>query len=281
MLDKLQQHSFKILFAIIVVTNAFVFANVLYNRSGEAHPIVLTERELPLSWRDNENSGVSLQFEFRVFYQKVKNEDGGLDRISWLSYEKMLALGFSKNDLYVEDKERYKRVLPKEVYVALEYDGAEYQKSLAQEEQRFALVKEDENTGPQKLRYAQRELDQEKLGSSRLFAIDAELDLQQLKQKYNQDNVFFAKALVRPDYSVYPYRTHRYGYLESLIIESINIPYPANTSLNELEPRRYDDIESPRYEVELSIGRSLEPIFGSLLLYTESESTPKTTEPSS
>ena len=260
--NSMQKHSFKLLALLIIVVNVIVLSKVAYNRSGTPTQVTLTERELKISGDFNrENSGVKLRIAYRVPTAKVHRFVGGNRIPDWLTEDKMLSLGFSEESMNPTAEMENRTPMGKEVYVALEYNGRAYQKMLdtvahwhADEIEKEAVTEQDKANADERLRT-------EKVETSRLFAIDAALEIDSLKAKYgNVPNVFFAKARIRPvKYRNYQEQELGPGTISSLSISHINLPKPYNKIPEKLPPEDYSKVEPPRYEVDLAIGQSLEP----------------------
>lgn len=260
MFNFIQQHNLKVLAALICFVNIVVLSNVFYNRMGEPFQITLTERELSIPRGNNlENSGLNLTINYRVPTSDVKLFVGGYKIPDWLTREKMLSLGFNETALAPVEKELgNKRQTAKEAFVALEYDGDSYRKMVQVVKQWADLQPTDENTLDKSIN---KRVQNENVEASRLFVVDANLDLARLKEKYrDKSSIFFAKAIIRPvNFTNYQGTTFGPGAIESLSISRINLPNPFNLELAHLPPEDYNIIEPPRYEVDVSIGKSLEP----------------------
>jgi len=255
---------FSIAFAILVITNIFVFIGIDFNRSAKpTSSITLTERELQLPYSsNNENSGISLHVRYRIFSESSKNQLPYHTHPNWLNYESLKELGF---DVDEHLNAKYKKsTLAKEVFAVLEYDGQTYQKSLAYktEELTKAEVLYDENKDDKRLkdRYegAKEELKREKLYNSRLFAIDTSLDYDELRKKYDDfDKYIIVKALVTMvDRDYYGDKTKIKGYLKGLSITQVHISLPYK---KELETLKSEWNIEPRYSVKLNYGQRFEP----------------------
>jgi len=255
---------YSIAFSILVITNIFVFLGIDFNRSGEpTSSIVLSERELQRSYRsNNENSGISLHVAYRTFSQSSKNQLPYHTQPNWLNYDSLKKLGFDVDKFL---KAKYKKTtLAKEVFMVLEYDGQTYQKSLSYKagELTKAEVLYDENRDDKRLkdRYnsAKKELKREKLYNSRLFAIDTNLNYDELRKKYDDfDKYLIVKALVTMvDRDYYPDKTKIKGYIKGLSITKIHIPLPYK---KELETLKSEWNIKPRYSVKLRYGQRFEP----------------------
>ena len=137
---------------LVLIVNIFVFAGVIYNRSGDPDSrVVLTEREIRLVSVKKENTGMFLKLDWEMagFYQY----DFHRPQQSWLDGNKLGELGFDVSFPLNDTKASkfYRRSLLKEAYIVLEYGGKpweiwfqknlDYQKTLAE---KFAL--ENDNT---------------------------------------------------------------------------------------------------------------------------------------
>lgn len=96
--------------ALVVVANAIALVGVARNRASTLQTIDLTERELPLGYQGEENSGIDLHL-------AINYEPG----VGWFDAAKLKEMGFPAADL------------SRPVYVALEYDGPGWQAFAAKE----------------------------------------------------------------------------------------------------------------------------------------------------
>lgn len=187
--------------AIILLTNAVVLGGAVYNRSGEAESqLSLTQRELnrSIAYSKNDNSGIELSLNWRI-EQATQNEysDSGmyLERYGtpiWLDKAKMAALGFDVERL--ADVAEYGRsklqAQSKEVLLVLESNGPAYRRQLQRSEEYFAQAEKLLEAAPDngelksKAKNAKRIFNNEQLHSSRLYVVDAGLDLQALRAAY-------------------------------------------------------------------------------------------------
>lgn len=250
---------FIVAFLVLIITNIMILSGVSSNRSSEptSHTI-LTERELPISlgYFSKDNNGIFLIFKYRTY------------TVNWLNEEKLKKLGF--------DTEKYKNakyqksILSKEVFIVLENDGNAYQESLKRAEERVMqkqlLYNEDINNKYHKNNYenAKRLLSSEQHTNSRLFAIDAGLSYEKLRQKYdNIEKYIIVRGVMQP------YYVPGVGaYIKKLSIQKIHIPLKYSTFLRELsdkiknEAAIYSYIKlnrNPEYKVELKYGKRYEP----------------------
>ncbi len=263
---------FLLAFILIVVTNLIILSGVFLNRTtGETREITLTQRELNTPYRSfKENSGLSLRINWRTL-NADSNQIHSYDsrRPAWFTVEKLEALGFEIADHPQEaDKSRtsYKEPVTKEVYIVLEYKGQAYEHSLKRAE---AALKEEEDllhlsSGSKRVRKnaeeAQERYKREQVNKSRLFAIDAALDAETLKEKYSdQSQYIIAKGLVKP---VYNYQTKRVnGRIDTLTITNIHVPLEYHQIFNTISAKNISKqtIVSPDYTVTLAYGSRYEP----------------------
>ncbi len=264
---------FAIGFAILLATNAIVISGVASNRSGEpdAH-LTLTERELPLPYQvRKENSGLTLQLRWRVLGRKDaagRFTDGHTP--AWLDAEKLKALGFFLRDHAGTrgKKTVSKKILPKEVFIVLEYDGRHYEEALLRAEQELVSAEEDFKSDPgderrrNRQKKAARELELERIVKTRLFAIDAGLDARKLRARYaDRSRFMITRGLVKPRFG-HTGEAEVYGYIPKLSVASINVPRkhrPIFDLILTQNRARGSEFRAPRYEVNVMYGRRWEP----------------------
>lgn len=266
---------------IIVVSNAIALGGVAYNRSGKAtSDLVLTERELRLPYRyglATENSGIALRLDWRVFdSKKIHAYYSRWYPTEWLDANKLATLGFDV--AYPLDKadsnEHYRKQLSREVLLVFEYDGPTYQKLLQQHQDAVAEAKilwqknPDKKEFENRLKKATAKLQAEQNNNSRLFAIDAGVEYQTLRQQYaDRQKYLIARGQVRlnyqGDYKKTPYLS---GAIQQLSVAEVNVPRQHATVIQPLleESTRYSDNQTPRYEVRLQFGQRYEPWVESL-----------------
>ncbi len=252
-------------FAIIILTNIVVLSFVLSNRYGEpdAH-ITLTERELSLRHKTyKENSGLSLSINWRSLPKEKSDDDYYYDRWrtpSWLNQKKLRELGFNI-DYYLnlaKSDYHYKRVLPKEIYIVLEYNGVLYKES-------FRRTKIISRKREDLSKYEADEILNRVVNRSRLFTIDAGLDHHKLRKKYQDRSRFIiSKGLVRMNYWRDNSKGEKiHGNIAGLSIDSIHVPFKYRKEFDEIIKRDKNSKREvnppPRYEIELAFGNRLEP----------------------
>jgi hypothetical protein len=260
---------FSLGFILLVATNIVVLSGVASNRSGEpVSQITLTERELQLP--DNiyeENSGLALQLTWRTL-----DKDGDFNQYShwaapaWLNAEKLKTLGFNPKHSFstIDNEVLYMQALPREVFVVLEKGGEPYKESLKRAEailekykKAFAANSDDGSD----YEYAEKQLKHERLAGSRLFAIDAGLDLASLRDTYgDQSRFIITKGLIRAhfDHS----ENEVFGRISGLSVKKIHVPLKQRKMFDSILAQSKDEedtILTPRYEVALAFGKRLEP----------------------
>jgi hypothetical protein len=282
--------------AFIVAVNAVVLIGVRYNRAEPPDSaLLLSERELKpveIGSVASEDSGLNLSLQVRTL--NVEDQPEAADPaqtakrvarrngVPWLDAAKMRALGFP--DLRASDLARSRRgsnrLLPKDVYVVLEFDGPGYQRELAQsiraaelDEQRAQADPADQRLA-ERARYSRRSANFEREQGSRLYCVDAGLDRAALRKTYADQTHY---AIVRGTIGVSFYSDDNplqmVGSFLGVRIDEINVPlafravfanaaarprvYPGGLAADALETdARYT---GPRYDVSVAWGRRLEP----------------------
>lgn len=204
-----------------------------YNRSGEPpQRITLTERELPQTSRGRaDNREVRLRIEY-------ESRSDALDARNWLPEDRLRALGFVSDVMpsAPEAGDTYRRMLPRTAWVAFQYEGEAWREI----ERRRELA---------------RSATEERYGSyprSRLVPIAASLDRDELVRRYPTGHL-----VVRASIGIaYVDPTNRgplvYGYIRWLVPREISPSRELAARLETLPDR--DQIGTPRYEVDLSVG---------------------------
>jgi len=257
-------------FILLVITNIIVLAGVYSNRSGDPDAIlILTERELPLLYlHRKENSGLALQIAWRSTSKDMNYYDQG--NPGWLNADKLRELGFNLDDTYNRSNagSTYREVLPKEVYIVLEYDGLFYKTAVRLAEE--ALTKQEillkEHSGDKKFqntfKSAKKRLQQERINKSRLFAVDAGLDPRLLRKKYTDRSRFIITTGVVRATSYYNKKKEIIGYITKLSVATLHVPLDQRKIFDSILVHRASQrntILPPRYEVKLAYGSRLEP----------------------
>lgn len=266
MIERFAKKSFILAIILIFLVNAIVLLNVYQNRSQVTAIISLDERELSARFNQNEeNSALSLRLRFRVEEEQV--ESYAYNSPSWLTTEKMRALGFSQSALLPEDRSaNYKHPLRKEVLIVLEFDGKARETMLKKVIDWHRLGLDEENYSEAKQKSADKRLADEKRGKSRLFAIDAGLDEKPLRAQYaDMHKYIITKGTIVP----LSYRSPNAdpinaGRIEGLSVSSIHVPNHMASILKSLNHINRSNLSQPRYSAELTYGKSLEPWITSL-----------------
>jgi len=261
---------------IILLSNAIALAGVAYNRAGEAtsRP-TLTERELSLPYYyglEKENSGISLQLRWRVYDgKKASAYYSRWNRTEWLDADKLGLLGYDVS--YPLNKAdsgaHYKKATSKEVFLVFENNGAIYQKVLQQYQVKLVEAEElykqnlDKKEFVNRLKKATDALEAEQFNNSRLFAIDAGLDYEALRQQYSDNRLYLiARGRVNLRYhGVYDKKPFLSGAIQQLSIMRANIPLEHASVLTPMLDKSYrrNNKQPPRYEVKLHYGQRYEP----------------------
>ncbi|MFA7353255.1 MAG: DUF4824 family protein [Sulfurimonadaceae bacterium] len=254
-------------FALLVITNAVMLLGVYLNQSSETtSETTLTQRELQLSSSmQKENNNVSL----RLIYRTTNSLNRSYQNI-FLNIDKLKELGFDTDKyLYSQDG----KITPtKEVFIVLENSGESYEKSLKLAEEAFiekeALynANQDDKNRQKDYENAKNTLVREQTSLSRLFAIDAGLDYEELRKKYtNKANYLIVKGVVG---LAKEYKQQKlYGYIKQLNVQNIHVPYNLKHLFKDVKPiYNYKDAQdtSVKYNVEVKYGSKYEPFITSV-----------------
>jgi len=271
--------------AVIFLTNVFVFAGVYYNRSGEPDAeLNLTERELPLARQEEENTGMFFSLEWKMpgfqapgFYNSEP---------AWLGKDILTQIGFrTDHPLQGADSHSYyHHQLPRPAWIVLEYDGPAWKQweSDANDYVKEKIKKLNDEQDENKRKAGQRQIDQVRhqlIAHTRLFAIDAGPDPQQLRQKYpNRHQHLISEGIVRINVSYYRKtdspekkgKAYLNGYITEIMIHSIHVPNSFRNFFQEHAPKRHYSVYylpkdkspqdlKPRYTVTLKYGKKYQP----------------------
>ncbi len=267
-----RRHTLIIGLTLILLTNATALLGVYWNRSGTPESTLkLTQRELqqPYGWGMNrENSGMSLRIQWRVpsgeKYWAYSNYGGSPE---WLDETKMASLGFDVSKPSDMDYRWSNRQLSREVLLVLELDGPAYQEILqqvrqfaAEQDARLTALPGDKQMQDNAKR-AHEDVTREEQENSRLFAIDAGLNLSELRAKYPDRNRHaIMRAQVRPSYVGKPDRIA--GYIDKISIDEINVPHEYHAALDiRARPATLKTLTSGgrKFEASVAFGQRLEP----------------------
>ncbi|MCZ6525526.1 MAG: DUF4824 family protein [Gammaproteobacteria bacterium] len=266
-------YRYKVLIAgivLILLTNVVVITGAIGNRSGQAEAVLeLTERELSLRYtKKRENSGISLRLNTNHYAYRSHRGYRGLH---WLDLKKLEELGFSTitGDNQKEIRKQVSKVLPKQVYLVLEYDGDAYREALQRavdeliEERSLFNSAEDNETQKRRLDSAERQLARMKYSASRIYAIDAGLDPVTLRENFPDNTKFFIViGLVRLSYYGFKDERGPYGgYISKINVNKIHVPLEHRDVFDSLPEKEFVEFRfyPPRYRIKLAYGRRYEP----------------------
>jgi hypothetical protein len=227
--------------SVLVASNAFVLVHAAMNRRGSP------EAELALTWRELRYNYSSDGTATLTLVWQNPGELFQARPAGWYDERKLRETGF---DLSVppnskEAGRRYQNSKSREVFVALEFDGPEWQKWL--EENREQLRVQSQNVPRTPLEMSQIEAQWEHT-ASRLVAVDAALDPEALRRKYpDRTRVMILRGLAQVflQTAAQPYLR---GRISQILSQTISVP----TQFREFLP-------SGAYEVALRSGRLYEP----------------------
>ena len=181
----------------------------------------------------------------------------------------MASLGFdvSPSKDMQDDFRWSSRQLAKEVLLVLELDGPAYQQAL-QRAQQYAAEQDaklaalpDDKAMQQSAKSAHEEARREEQDNSRLFAIDAGLDLNELRAQYPDRNRYaIVRAQVQP--SSIGGQSKIAGYINRISIDEINVPHEYHAMFDiRVRPAIERTQTSGRrtFEASVAFGQRLEP----------------------
>lgn len=257
---------------LLIFVNLVVLAGVAYNRGGEPDAaLTLTERELPLAgtFDHRENSGVSLAL--NVHY------DG--DAQEWFDADKLEELGFDPRSIAGDDFRQVYRVLPRDVFVVLEYDGEAWRQYRQRQLEEIAALPDRVREGKLEPDAAERQEREKRFAlgiASRLFILDAGTDAAALRQRYPDRGRFLilpGRVRMHADWTREPAgakgERRLYGRVEQILVDRWHVARDAAEKLQALPGRSriypgytYYDADHParvRYKARIAVGRRLEP----------------------
>ncbi|PKH60386.1 hypothetical protein CXF83_21755 [Shewanella sp. Choline-02u-19] len=246
---------------ILIGSNAIALSGVAYNRIGAVtSELTLTERELGLPYNsgmNKENSGILFGMNWRTATRVENAYNGYNSHEAEVTQAQLLALGFE-----VPDNEYY-GAQSRQLYWALEFDGALHTAEITKAELRYQAALETYTQQPNENNLRLKDdslvsLKKEKLTNSRLFFVKAALDYESLAAEFSgQDNMLFVKGLAKPYYNV---NNNSYRLLlRELLVSNIMVPLEYSEDLSGLSRLGYQDITAPRYTVDIKWGSRLEP----------------------
>ena len=265
---------------LIVVTNFALLASAGWNHWSEPlAELSLTERELPMPGaRQDEATGWELSLVttdtppgFMRRIARLHTSELPAVHHDWLNREKLLELGF-RLDLDAADPdatEHYAEVMPRRVYIVVEYDGNAWSRWISGREKELRGVTPDDE--------AEEILTLERTMRSRLFPIDAGLNAGELQRRYgDREGHAILAALIRPGIVRQEEQEPTLsGTIQRLVVNRIHLstrlrqplaPYLSKENWGELERRERSEFSdswpaptTPRYEATLAVGHRHEP----------------------
>jgi hypothetical protein len=218
----------------------------MLNRTEALEPIVLTERELSLRPRSDDNSVATMFLQWQQ----------GMSRDGWFDCLKLRALGLDC-DLPPADADaprRYGRVLPRQVFVAFELGGAAWEALMAER------AREMESAAQRGVPMRPLAVDDLRERGSRLVAVDADPDATTLRQRYPDARRYLVTAAVVRVALISPLNEQPYviGLVDRVDPGALHVP----TGLAGRLPRENagpDAGRRARYRVSVRYGRRVEP----------------------
>jgi hypothetical protein len=239
---------------IVLLANAATLIGVAWNRrGGPVETFELTERELPLQWVDAENSGVVLRLNWASYR---RNTGSGTDSLAAPFDEgKLKELGFRCPPLGSSGPGDVKLSLPREMFVALEYDGDSWGKWF----QMAKNLPENDRSPGASTDWAM---------ATRLFAVDASPSFAVLRTRYpRRDRFLIVRGVVRA--MIQGSRAAGYswrGTVSEILPSEICVSPPFSKSLSAIGSKTD---AKPRYSITLHYGRSLQPWIAGVSLQSE------------
>jgi hypothetical protein len=283
------RRGFLVALVVVVVANLLALAGVARNRSGPPDAILLLdERELELLPADRESSVLQLRLRYqnasRASDPRALDLEGALAQ-RFMTEARLRAVGF---DCSVPvDSARaaafYRTALRRPGVVVFELGGSEWERRVAawqaRERQRIdAQVASGALTGDAVAR-ARMEVDEAPRRMSRLMPVDAGRDAAALRQAYpDRERFLILRAVFRLEFVEprEPGGPSLHGHLVEALPFVLDVPRVARGPLDAFRDRSPLDRRvappgrpggwalrmldhAPRYEVRLSVGRSLQP----------------------
>jgi len=227
--------------AIVLITQASALLSVSQNRrDAPGGTIELTERELHLPRADSESTAIFLELE----WDTLTAPDDRRRRPLWLDAVKLSKLGFDCHIPVTHPRASayYRSLAARPVFVVLEYEGQAWKDAPSDRRRR-----------------------------TRLFAIDAGRNANELREQYADMNRFIiARGLVGltfqdrsvSDYKLLP-QPRLQGQIDRIMPNQIFVPLPYSKTLQGLRVRNESaqdsDEREPRFAATISWGRHHEP----------------------
>jgi len=276
--------------ALVLIADAAILATAAWNRRGGPQAeIALTGRELAApEFREEENTGLALSLLL------ADDPPPGVERIawrkrfrlprvdhSWLDAAKLRELGFRAdiNPSDPEAQEVCEKEGPRSVLLVVEFEGEAWKAWLAGREEDVGELRRRVESGAadrKTLENAEILLALDRVTRSRLFPVDAGLDLESLRRRY-PDRA--RHAMVRGIVSLRVFQREgeeaRLGTILQLLPDRVHVPaahreglapfLPRETEGQVLERERreaevaWPSPAPPRYRAVLAFGQRLEP----------------------
>jgi hypothetical protein len=244
--------------ALILATNVLALIGVGRNRAGgPAATIELTERELPIMNTGMDNSAIDLGFSWT---RQSRWRSTGI-----LNCSQLEQAGFDLRSTAGEPASDV-ALLPREAFVALEYQGSAWKQWLqgVEEERRQSQSSAQPPIGAN--------IPVEPLLQSRLFVVDAAKSPAELRARYPDPGkhlivraVIMARLEDVKEPGTGKVISHNcIGNVSEILPAMIHVPLPYARLLALLKPRLPG--EEPRFAVSLHYGRNLEPWVASVKL---------------
>lgn len=270
--------------ALILLSNGIALSGVIYNRSGQPESrLTLSQRELLLPWNgygQREDSGLALTLQWRVEERETTGHNpsygqrGG--RPAWLDEQRLAALGIDVERAKGDDRRsaRYRETGERPVLVVLELAGPDWERAkeraAAELARRTQLLQEKPATKELQAARKQAEeyLAEEEQKRSRLFAVDAGLDLAALRARYPE----------RERYLILPGKLHLLlrqdkgkgatlsAFLGSLSQEQLHLPHTLGSILGSRPAPAAGEKRPLAFTASIAVGQRLEPWVESLTL---------------
>ena len=259
--------------ALLLVANAVVLSQVIYNRTGEPEAVLsLTERELTIPYRrHSDSSGLSLKLQWRIDRFTEAGNRNRWHSPDWLNAEKLKQLGFDLHAVEesAKHRKRLRNTLERQVLVVLEYDGTAHTRAIEHLEGALKAAQTEAAGQPhdpqrdRKLQEARKKLVHERVSASRLFAVDAGRNLDRLREQYPDRGRYL---ILQGTVDIYAHfsksQSEPRGYISRLLNNRLNVALEQRQILEDAVAggrNRLARGHKPRYAVKLACGRRLEP----------------------
>jgi hypothetical protein len=261
---------------LVVLTNALALGGVAWNRSGQMDSelkLGMQELRVARGGFNRESNGVMLNLVWRTPVRDEKDlamwnsSGGGIP--PWLDEAKMAELGFVVPDIKTYADLQRRRGTSRAVFLVLELDGPTRTAHLEQVRAKAADQIEKASTQPpeqakRSIEQAQKWLDREENEFSRLFVVDAGLDREMLRLRYpDHAQHAIVQGRIVSAYGRNNNTNARLGYVQSIMTDTINVPYEYRSRLtaanNNRSPRDNASDELKGAAVTVAFGRRLEP----------------------